>query len=143
MNRETLIAIFLGFAGGILIAVLLLTLPKKMPNLSFLPKQNQPTPTSVTTSPPAEDQPSLIIEEPKDGSIVSDQKIEIKGKTKPESLVVVSGPAADQVLTTNAEGNFQTQIELAAGANLITTTVYLANDQVILNHLTVFLGQDL
>lgn len=137
MNRETIIAIFLGFAGGILIAFLLITLPKRLPvskkeNLTPAPQlQNQ-----------QDDKPIISIESPENESLVEGEEVEVKGTTKANSLVVVSGPSEDSVLTPDTNGKFSTRLVLYEGQNLINITVYLEDGKVASNELIVFASKE-
>lgn len=137
MNRETLIAVFLGFAGGILIALLLITLPKKI-NFDFKQKSNSsPTPTNQQAK-QEESKPVILIESPQNESLIEGKETTIKGKTKENSLVVISGPSEDQVVQSDENGNFSAPVKVYEGENLINLTVYLAGDQTASYQLKVF-----
>lgn len=137
MNRETLIAIFLGFAGGILIAFLLITLPKRLPQAK---KENlTPAPAKQTQ----EDKKIIIsIESPENESLVEGEEVEVKGTTKEKSLIVISGPNEDKVVTSGDDGKFSTKLVVYEGQNLITFTLYLEDGTLATHELTVFASKE-
>lgn len=137
MNRETIIAIFLGFAGGILIALLLITLPKRLTTA----KKENPTPTPSQQS-QEDKKPIISIVSPENESLVEGEEVEVKGTTVANSLVVVSGPSEDSIVTSDTEGKFSTKLNIYEGQNLITVTVYLEDGKVASNELTVFASKE-
>lgn len=64
------------------------------------------------------EKPTLEISEPADGAEIKggDKKVKIAGKTDPNNSITVNGATA----IVNSEGNFQTQININDGDNLIT-----------------------
>lgn len=137
MNRETLIAVFLGFAGGILIALLLITLPKKINFDLNQRSSSSPTPTSQQAK-QEESKPVISIESPQNESLIEGKETTIKGKTKENSLMVISGPSEDQVIQSDKNGNFSAPVKVYEGENFINLTVYLPDDQTASYQLTVF-----
>lgn len=125
MNRETIIAIFLGFAGGILVAFLLITIPKRLTSI----KKVTPTPTPYQEI-EQEEKPQLTLDLEKD-VFVEEDEVEVSGTTSANSLVVVNGPIEDKVVKSDSQGKFSSKLSLSEGENLINVTVYLENGETV------------
>lgn len=139
MNRETIIAILLGFTGGILVAFLLVTVPKKLPQLkkednSPTPTQNQPENSQLTDN-------KLEITTPENGIVVEGEEIEISGTSKANTHIVVSGPSEDIVVTSDENGKFSAKLSIYEGENLFTVTSYPENDKPVTTSVSVFATQ--
>ncbi|HLC88336.1 MAG TPA: hypothetical protein VJG66_04770 [Patescibacteria group bacterium] len=64
------------------------------------------------------EKPTLEVSEPADGAEIKggDKKVKVSGKTDPNNSVTVNG----STVIVNSEGNFQTQININDGDNVIT-----------------------
>ena len=94
MNKETLIAILMGFGGGILVAFLLITVPKKFATNTSqsdqIPqKQAEPTQSEFDSI------PKLIWDTPVNSAFIEEKSVNISGTTGKGVKVVISGPAED------------------------------------------------
>ncbi len=136
MNRETLTAIFLGFAGGILVALLLITVPKR---LSQGKLQVSPTPSQQTTT---EEKTQINIESPENNAYVEGESVDISGSTKAKSTIVVNGPTEDKVTTAGDDGKFKTTIGLADGENNISVSAYFEDGSLSSKSLTIFASKE-
>jgi len=136
MNRETLTAIFLGFAGGILVALLLITIPKRLPQAK---KQPTPTPSQQTV---IEEKTKMNIESPENNAYIEGESIDVIGSTKGKSKIVVNGPIEDKVTTAGDDGKFKTTIGLADGENNISVSAYFEDDSVVTKSLTIFVSKE-
>lgn len=127
MNRETLIAIFLGFTGGILVAFLLITVPKRLP-------QAQNSNVSPTASPDvdgSQDQSTIKLDKPEESSVIEGEETDIEGITVPNSKVVISGPSEDVLIDSTDSGSFKSKITVYEGYNQINITVYTKEGQTL------------
>lgn len=131
MNRETLTAIFLGFAGGILVALLLITIPKRLPQAK---KQASPTPSQQTT---IEEKTQINIESPENNAYIEGESIDVIGSTKGKAKIVVNGPTEDKVTTTGDDGKFKIKISLLDGENNISVSAYFEDGSVVTKSLTI------
>lgn len=137
MNRETLIAIFLGFAGGILVALLLIIVPRKVA------KTNDNTSPTPTPSQEINQQDSkLSISNPENQALIENSKIVVSGSTIANSKLVILGANTDTVITADDNGNYSVEVEIYEGENLITVTAYLEDGKVISKNLTVYSTQE-
>lgn len=136
MNRETLIAILLGFTGGILVAFLLVTLPKRLPQLKK--DSTSPTPTQSQVSPDNQDDKKIEVTNPENGIVVEGEEIEITGITLSNTFVVVNGPNEDVVVTSDNEGKFSAKLGVLDGENLFTVTAYPENENPLTTNVSVF-----
>lgn len=59
--------------------------------------------------------PSLSVSSPKEGSLISQQDVEILGKSDPDATVYVNG----ELVAIDEKGNFQTKISLFPGDNKV------------------------
>lgn len=135
MNRETLIAILLGFTGGILVAFLLVAIPKRLPQ--FKKESTSPTPAQEQPQ-PKEEKALLDITSPEEGIVVEGEEIEISGSTKANTQVVVNGPSEDVVVASDESGSFSAKLGVFAGENLFTITAYPENENPLNKSLSIF-----
>lgn len=138
MNRETIIAILLGFAGGVLVAFLIITLPKKLSQN----QQAEPTPVQQETVEETKETPIISINKPVATEVVETEETEVSGTTTANSILVISGPSQDQVVTSDAEGNFNTKLSVYEGENLIRVTLYRENEETVSQTLSVFASKE-
>ncbi len=69
--------------------------------------------------------PEITIDSPKNGTEVTQPHVTITGSSTPNTTIVLSGGKERTVVTTNAEGRFSAEIELAAlGMNVIDVISY-------------------
>lgn len=122
MNRETLIAIFLGFAGGILVAFLLIAVPKKIPKINKTAISPTPKQEQITQEPT-----QFAINSPEDGLITTESEVTVSGTAPNGTQIVINGPSDDKVLTVDKEGKFESKISVYEGENIINITAYSEN----------------
>jgi len=97
---------------------------------------NSPTPTTVQTIQHVE-KIQLSITEPENEIVVSQEKLDISGKTQPLATVVIIWEEGEDILVADEEGVFETQISLLGGPNEIEITAYGDNDEEIKKILTI------
>jgi hypothetical protein len=128
MIKDLLLAIILGalLGFGITGAFLAIRHNKAAPaqNTPSTVSDNKPTTTSSTPTPapiPSES-PNIVINTPENQAIVSNSKINLKGSTEANSLIVVITPIKTYSVKSNSSGNFDLDIDLETGVNLIKVT---------------------
>ncbi len=137
MNRETLIAIFLGFAGGILVALLLIIVPRKVAKTN-----DNVTPTPSPSQETNQQDSELTITAPENQTLIEDSKVVISGTTKPDTKLILLGPSTDLIFTADNNGAYSQEVDIYEGENLITITAYLQDGKLISKNLTVFSTQE-
>ncbi len=112
--------------------------PKNTPNI-VIPTpapdtQNNPelSPTSIPST-----NPNLEITSPQNNDIISTSKTLIKGKTTPNSLIIITTPQKNYQFSATAQGDFSQEIDLEPGFNAINLTSIDQNDSE--NHAEIFL----
>lgn len=92
-----------------------------------------PTPTAITEN----NEVDLLITEPENEIVVSQEKLSIKGKTQSLATVVIIWEEGEDILVADKDGLFETQITLLGGPNEIEVTAYGKNDNEAKKILTV------
>ena len=126
MKKETIIAIIFGVIFGGAVAVFTLIKNKelqltKTKTLTQTGKQiNKPKIPIVESKP-------LEILEPKDGIVVNNFTITLRGRADKNSLIVIQSATKDQVFK-NEKNEFSVQFPLSLGENLIKITMHPVNN---------------
>ncbi len=127
MKKETSIAIVLGIALGIIVAVALV-----LKNRQVQIQNSRPITTvlSITPTPIVKNinVEALEITEPQNNAIISSNSVSIKGKVAKDSLVVIQSPIRN-VIVKNAPEDLNVNFPLALGENVIHITVYPKDPQ--------------
>lgn len=121
MNKEKIITIVVGLAVGILAAGGYFAVVKILPNLK---KPGEKIIVQPETLPAATEsaQTTLILDQPKDNSSVTDSPITISGKTAPGINLIIFGNAEEKIASADATGSFSAQLKLEDGENQISVT---------------------
>lgn len=137
MKKETLIAIILGVAAGIGIALFIISTSQRSlkKNSDVLLTQVSPTVKidNDVLSP-------LLIDKPENASVTSENKITIKGTGQKGSLVVIQGLKGEKIMKTDST-NFSGEVALAPGENHIRITSYFGKN-IDTRSLVVYMIQD-
>lgn len=120
MRKEVLVAILIGVILGALVAFGIWRA-----NLALLPKkeavkteqQPQPSPAEVPAS-------TLILTQPEDNAILSQDKAMIKGATIPGATVLILTNLDELVTQADKNGAFEQEVQLEGGPNEITVISY-------------------
>ncbi|HVT01153.1 MAG TPA: hypothetical protein VHE53_02855 [Patescibacteria group bacterium] len=115
--RERIIIVFIAIAIGLLITTLIYFLyqqTKSIPN-----RTNKIVLNDVSPSPTPKSSQYLTVDQPTDESISSKRSIQVKGKTNPNSMVVVSTNQEDIVGQATSDGAFSVSVTIDAGSNKI------------------------
>lgn len=122
--RERVLIIFIAIIIGLIVTTLIFllyqqtkTMPQKAPGVSQEKEKGLKT-TSY-----------LIIDEPSNESITTKRTLQVKGKTKPNELIIVSTNQEDVVAKPTSDGKFTVSVTIAAGANKIITRSISPNGQ--------------
>ena len=112
------------FAGvGIIVTVILMA-------MLFL--QPQTTPVSLTPTTTVEETPqelTLTLESPADGTLAVANEMLVRGTTTPGATVAVFTETDEIIVETDAYGQFETTVQLAAGINSLNITAYSEDGQ--------------
>ncbi|MBI3620368.1 hypothetical protein HY214_04480 [Candidatus Roizmanbacteria bacterium] len=127
MKKETTVAIFFGILLGAVIAVSLIIKNRQ----AQLQKAKTIVPeikTAFKITPNAINARLLEIVSPDDGMITAKNTVTIRGKTDPNSLLIIQSPLKD-VVVRNDKADFTIDFPLALGENIITIAVYAKEPQ--------------
>ena len=114
--RERIVIVFLAITIGLLVTTLIF----------FLYQQSKTIPqkTINTVAGPIKalsQDVYLAIETPLDEQISDRRSIQVKGKTDPGNIIIVSTNIEDEVIKPTSDGRFSVTITIDAGANIIIT----------------------
>lgn len=123
MKRETVIAITLGILLGAGIGLFVLFKSNNGEQTKVIPVGDTENHKVVNTTNTSSDQTVLTIAQPEEFTLVTKKEITIKGKTQPNSLIVIQSPASSKVFK-NKEENFSETFPLALGENTISISSY-------------------
>ena len=143
MNKDALLATFIGFGIGLLITGAFLfgpnivsTLPRlsfTLPNLSFGSSQPQvspiPSPETRVTG--------LTVTVPIQEAFVSDEDLLVSGTAPAGSTIVIAGVQNETVATASSDNTFAGKLTLVEGKNDIVVTAYIEQKEEI-SRLTVY-----
>ena len=121
MIKERIILAFVAIIAGLAIAS----------SVFYFYQQNksgeEPAAPSPSTSAP-NGKTILEIETPEPFSVTDKKTIEVKGKTVPHALIVLTTNTEDFVLEARDDGSFAKQILLGENENVLTITSYPENE---------------
>jgi len=127
MKKEVLLAIVIGFGLGLVITFGAWKANKTLKEVA--PKQQSPFQQTqeeekILSPTPALPQLNLVITSPEDNSIINKEKVNISGKTSLQATLVITYEEGEKIIETDEDGNFNTEITLAGGANEIIIYAY-------------------
>lgn len=121
IEKDVILAVFVGVLIGGLSAFLILFLPNFLPKtFPKTEKEEAIRKEELTPAPPV----FLTLENPQDEAIFSENEISVSGKTRPGALVTVISPTDEEVIEADREGGFETKILLEEGVNELSVTSY-------------------
>lgn len=123
MIKELFITIILGAILGFGATGAFLTFNKgntksNVTTISPIPTDTQMS-TQVSITPTSEKKSPINITSPENNSVLSTSKTNIKGNTKPNSLIIISTPSKTFSDKSNSNGVFNISVELDSGINPI------------------------
>lgn len=126
MRKEVIFALILGvLLGGVILYGI--NLANKAASLNSTGKMVSPQPQGQTTPQP---EPALSILTPDDHAVVFDSNLPIKGTTKPNATVVITGENDEKIVTADVNGAFETSYDLEGGQNIININAFLSDTPV-------------
>jgi len=152
MNKDALLATFIGFAVGLVITGSILYGPGflksiKVPALTFpkfptitLPKFGKATPTPTPS--PAPKEHALAIDSPIADAIETDAQILVSGSTTPKAIVVIGGESDETVVVADADGKYAGKITLLEGKNTIQTASYTSEGKSATANVSVYYTEE-
>jgi len=120
MKKETIIAVSLGIAAGIGIAIFVIKNSRDSTNKSADVILNNLTPTIAIDTKKVE---PLLIEEPEDGFVSESSTVIVKGTTQKNALIVLQTPQEEHVIKAK-DATFLFNVDLLAGENKMKLTAY-------------------
>lgn len=125
MRKEVIFAIIIGLTLGITI-LFGIRLANQSARVATTTKATPTQPEPVLTETPVTLNGISLIS-PKNHSIVNTASTKIIGKTLPNSTVAIFSSESELLITSDNDGNFSADIELAGGENTIKATVLKAD----------------
>ncbi len=147
MNKDALLATFIGFLVGLIVTGIILYgpniasgLPKfQMPKFSLsLPQLNKPKPTPASTPAVQSKEHAVSVESPLPEAIEQTSTVLVSGTTSADATVIISGGVDEAVIVSNADGKYAGKITLSEGKNDITVTSIKKPDGIASHAVTVF-----
>ena len=124
MRKEIILAIVLGVILGVVI-IFGINLANQAATNSSNPPDNQATPTVTITPTPT---PTLQVLSPTNNSVSFKDSILLMGKTLENSLVAIISTDDEVIIKADQSGNFEQEIELTGGENIISITAANGSD---------------
>lgn len=145
MNKETIIAILVGFGFGLAAALLILFLPKLPLGKSQEQKTHITTKelnkeTSSEKELSSKSNAKLTINSPEQNAVInSDAKeVEITGKAPEGTRIVFLSLAGEKSTKSDGSGNFSVKMPLVEGENKIQAVAYKDNKDPQVKILTIY-----
>lgn len=113
MRKEVLLAIILGVGLGVVVAFGIWRA-----NQALTPRdtaQNQ----NVLPMPKPEDFSELVITEPENQAVVSQDSVIVRGAATPGATIAILASGNEYILEADKEGGFEQEVDLAPGPNEI------------------------
>ena len=125
MKKEILIAIIIGFVLGLVITFGIWTANKSLKEGATQNQQEEVAKNETNTTPTqTEEKLPLTIISPEDNDLVSQEKVQIVGKTSPGAEVAAAYPDGEKIIEADENGDFTLDITLVGGGNEITISAF-------------------
>jgi|GEM_PF-523461 len=147
MNKDALLATFIGFIVGLLVTGLVLygpglskNFPKfQFPKFSFtIPQFGKPKITPTPIQAEIKKEHSVTIESPLADALEQSNTVLISGTTSTASTVILSGPMDEVVIEANGDGKYAGKVTLQEGKNDITVTSFQKTGTTAVQSVSVF-----
>lgn len=126
MKKETLFAIFLGIAFGVVVSFVMISRTKDRQLGKTKPLTNEKkTPVAVADGVQTQ---SFTLTTPQDKQIVNTSSVTIKGNASKNDLLILQSPIKDMAYKLE-NNSFEVKMPLALGENVINLTIYPSNSQ--------------
>jgi len=127
MKKETLFAICLGIAFGVGVSFFMISRSKDSQLGKTKPLTSEKKSATASVKDEVQTQ-SFTLTEPQDKQIVLKNSVAVKGSAAKNDLLIVQSPIKDLVYKLEKD-DFEINMPLALGENVITLTIYPANSQ--------------
>jgi len=120
MRKEVILAVIIGIIlGGVILYGINLANSTSKPDTE---DQNTENDTQVNPTSPSNLQDQISITSPQKNAVVTEEKITLKGSTKPNLNIAIISENDDLLVISDENGGFSSEINLISGENLITVT---------------------
>lgn len=127
MQKEIFWAILVGFLIGLAITFGLWRANEAVrTSAESSPAKISPE-TNETTLSPEKTNPALVILSPSDNFLSRESKVTLKGSYQPQAQIVVLSEKSEKVIKTDEKGNFETEVLLITGENVIEINGFTVN----------------
>ena len=147
MNKDALLATFIGFVVGLVVTGLVLYGPgliKNAPKIQFpkislsLPKFGKPKTSPTPTETVTKKEHAVTIESPLADAIEQSDKVLVSGTTSTSSTVIISGPLDETVAQANGDGKYAGKITVSEGKNDISVTSFDPSGKAVMQTVSIF-----
>jgi len=118
MRKEIIIAIIIGFVVGLIITFGVFIANRSLKERSQ-PKANLPSPLATPLPSPVT---NIEITEPDNNLVVDKDTVAVSGKTEPKTTIAIFAENYEDLIFSDDEGLFITEVPLVGGANEIKLT---------------------
>jgi len=136
MKRDIVIAMLIGFVGGVIVAVGIINGPALFKRNSTNLSLDKTNPVPVTVG--AQNSVNFSIDSPPDNSIQAEKSTTVKGKAEAKTTMVVDTDSDSFISDVSGDGTFGQTVALSEGANRIQVTNYNAKGDSETKTITVF-----
>ena len=126
MRKEVILAIIIGIILGGVVLYGLKIANQSASQFSQKPEASVTPPTVVTPIPTPID--SLTIETPIDHFVSFETNITLKGHTQPMTNIAFTSESNDDIVQSDAQGNFSIPVTLIGGENVLTVTALFSDN---------------
>ena len=116
MRKEVIWAIICGILFGLILAIGIYRVNKRVKSQTKTPANIQKTPTTQLN------EFKIALNKPENNDVLTEELTTIEGITRPLSNIIISTPLKDYFVKTNDKGIFNSEIELDGGVNQIQIT---------------------
>ncbi|MFH1840571.1 MAG: hypothetical protein ABH807_00205 [Candidatus Shapirobacteria bacterium] len=122
MKKEVVGIIIFGFVLGLAVTLGIRTANTSLKKVSM--EEIKPAVPEEKTSEENKKELEISLVSPEDGSVSSQEKIDVTGKTGSKTIVAVIYPDGEKIVEADENGDFKTEITLIGGDNGIEVTAY-------------------
>ena len=138
MRKEIIFAILAGLFFGLVLAF-----GVWRANSAIAPQIQEQNDKEEVAEKQEVSQLSLTLAKPENLDVITESPTKFSGITKPNTWVVISGEDEDFIAKSDSSGNFDIEVELSAGINLLLIHAYDENKTSISKELTVVYSSEI
>lgn len=121
MRKEVILAIIIGFGLGLVITFGIWTANKAIKETA--PTKEAPLEEAEPTATPAPEV-SLTVLSPQNNTVYDEETLTVSGQSAKEAIIVIIYEEGEKILEADENGNFETEIDLIGGENLVEIAAY-------------------